>query len=330
MEKIIFLGTDLHNKPSELASKLIRDLEKGTNWKIISIQNRKDYSNEKNITIIPKIFNNDKLRKIFQGAILPFYLIFNRARYKKIITFWNTNNYHYFLFKFMKILKYNISFVIISGYDKNYKSLKFCDKIICQSERMKKYMDKLFPKKNIETIYPWTSLDIFKPRKKENIILIPSVPYKIKDFEERGIYKIIKILKQENFKSIIIFRSQESYNYFKKLNLKNTILINRILDDKELEKIMSNIKVIPLIYEKNAPDMPLSAIEGLASGCAIICKSNVGLADMIKKEKCGIVIKNDGEIIPAIKKIFQNLDYNNNARKTAERYFDKENIKKLL
>jgi len=328
-EKTIILGTDLHNKPSELASKLVRDLVKGTDWKILSIQNRKDYSKEKNTTIIPKIFSSDKLRRIFQGSILPFYLLFNRRRYKKIIMFWNSEGkYHYFLFKFMKILKYNINFVVISGYDKNYKNLKFCDKIICQSERMKKYLRKDFPKKDIEAIYSWTNLEVFIPRKKENIILIPSVPYKIKDFEGRGIHKIIKILKQENFKSVIIFRSQEAYNYFKNLNLKNIILINKILNDNELGKIMSNIKVIPLIYEKNTPDMPLSAIEGLASGCAIICKDNMGLADIIKKEKCGIVIKSDNEIIPAIKKIFQNINYNKNARKTAEKYFDKKNRKK--
>ena len=52
--------------------------------------------------------------------------------------------------------------------------------------------------------------------------------------------------------------------------------------------------------------------------------------NIIKKEKCGIVIKSDSEIIPAIKKIFQNSRYNKNARKTAEKYFNKENIKKML
>ena len=170
---------------------------------------------------------------------------------------------------------------------------------------------------------------MFKPWKKRNILLIPSIPYKASEFKERGIDKLINILKKAKIKSTIIFRSKESYDYFKKLNLENARLINEILADKKLAEIMSSAGIIPLIYLKNAPDMPLSAVEGLASGCALICTENMGISDMVKTGKCGIIVKSDKDIINAIGKISKNSS--KNARKMAEKYFDKEqNIRRYL
>jgi len=198
---------------------------------------------------------------------------------------------------------------------------------------MQKHLLKKFPTKDIEVVYPWVDLKVFKSKKKQNKLIIPSVPYKIKDFEERGINKILKIIKEKNLKSKIIFRSLESYKYIKKMEIKNSILINDILSDENLSKLMADCKIIPLIYSENSPDMPLSAIEGLASGCAIICSKNLGISDIIRRNKCGIIVKNDSEneIINAITKIFKSKSYNKNARKTAEKYFDKsKNLKKIL
>jgi hypothetical protein len=50
---------------------------------------------------------------------------------------------------------------------------------------------------------------------------------------------------------------------------------------------MGKSKLIPLIYKKNAPDMPLSAIEGIACGCFILCTDNMGLADLVEEKKVG-------------------------------------------
>lgn len=330
MQKIIFLGTDLHNKPSEMASKLVRDLEyEMKESTVLSIQNRKPSCLEENQIIIPRILN--PLRKIIQGFLLPFYLLFMRAGHDKIFTFWTPGRYHYFLFKFLKILKYKLFFTVISGYDKDYSSLKFCDKIICQSRNMERYLSAIFPKKKIELVYPWTNLDIFKPKRKENQIIIPSIPYKIRDFKERGVDKIIRILRTSKIKSKIIFRSDESYNYFKNLGLRNAQLINKILDDKELAEIMASSKVVPLIYFSNSPDVPLSAVEGLAAGCAVICTKNLGLSEILAREKCGIIASSEREIIKALRKIFKEAGYAKKARIFAEKYFDRnKNIKKYI
>ena len=70
--------------------------------------------------------------------------------------------------------------------------------------------------------------------------------------------------------------------------------------------------------------MPLSAIEGLAAGCAIICSESLGLASFVKKYNCGKIsdkLKNAD-----IKEIFNDLKYNKNARKVAEKYFNIEHV----
>jgi len=327
----------LHGKPSELASKLVRDLSKEIEGAVkLSTQNRKPLSGQKDAIVIPKIFENNYLRKIVQGVMLPFYLLFLRLKYDTIFSFWVADKkYHCFLFNFLKFLRYEIIFTIISSCDKDYSCLKFCDVIICQSERMGKALNKIFPGKEIKIIPPWADLKLFKPGKKENSLLIPSVPYKVEDFEERGINKMINVLKKNRIKTKIIFRSQESHRYFKKLDLKNVKLINKVLDDAELAKIMAGSKVIPLFYLANTPDVPLSAVEGLACGCSIICTDGMGLAEIIKKEKCGIVIQSrkntEKEIIQAINKLLKNQSPNKRARTTAEKYFDKKkNIKEYV
>lgn len=331
MQKVIFLGTDLHEKPSELASKLVRDLTKNLKKHVIlSIQNQKIFSSQKRICIIPRVSKNEYARKIIQAILLPLYLLVLRAKYRKIFTFWTINGkYHYFLFKFLKSIKYQIIFTVISGYDKDYCALRFCDKILCQSERMRDYLRKLFPKKDIRILRPWADLRVFRPGEKKDVVLIPSTPYKVKYFDERGIYEITEILKEGGIKSIVLVRSNEAYQYFRKS--KKIEIINKILDDKELANLMSFVKILPLIYSKNAPDVPLSAIEGLASGCAIICTKNLGLSDTIKEGGGGIVVNSNTEISKAIERIFKNAGYNKNARITAEKYFDKEkNIRRYF
>jgi hypothetical protein len=141
-----FLGTDLHNKPSELAAKLVRGIEK--NSLIISIQNRKEKVKKKNTVIVPRVFKNEKLRKIFQGLFLPLYLMRFR-KIKKIYTFWTAEGKYYsFLFWFIKKIGYDLVYTVISGYDKNYDNLKYCDEIICQTNKMMQILMKKFPKKN--------------------------------------------------------------------------------------------------------------------------------------------------------------------------------------
>ena len=332
MQKTIILGTDLHGEPTELASKTVNNLRrKIDNYQIISIQNRKPFKKQEHISIIPKLTKINSIRKLVQSIILPIKLALCRlSGYNQILSFWSTNSsYHKYLFKFLNFLRYKIKFVVITE-QINLSVLAECEQIICQSERMKSYLLKSFPESKISLVYPSVNLSLFKPSKKINPLLIPSVPYDVKDFKERGIDLILEFIKKNKISSKIIFRSDESYNYVKSLNLENSELINKTLDNKELSKIMSQSCVIPLIYTKNAPDMPYSAIEGMASGCAIVCSDKMGISGIIKKENAGIVIEDISQLENAIKSAIKSKTFQKNARKTAEKYFNENNLKTLV
>ncbi|MFA5020202.1 MAG: glycosyltransferase [Candidatus Pacearchaeota archaeon] len=323
MGKTIFFGTDLHNSPSELASKITRNLAKYfSDSLIVSVQNVKELTSEKEVFVIHRASKIRKIRFLYQALAIPISLSYLRfKKYDKIATFWTAGSkYHYLLFKLLKLLKYEIFFTIISDYHTDYHSLKFCDVIICQSDKMYKFIKEKFPDKNIVLIYPAVDLSIFKPKNKQDILLIPSIPYKLADFEKRGISKIIEFLKNNpKLESIFITRSQEAYEFLEKQKLKSCTIVNKILPDKELSEIMSKCKVIPILYEEG-PDMPLSAIEGLASGCAIITNNRKGLSEIIKKYKTGII--SDNLKSKDLEELFTKKIYAKNSRKTAEELFD--------
>lgn len=323
MSKIIFLGTDLHGPQTELAAKSVAKLKKlAKGSMLVSIEHRKKNIRQKDTAIIPKIFPNSRIRKILQAVILPVYLMRLRTKgYGRIFSFWVANKrYHRYLFKFLKLLGYQIVFTIISGKETNMSVLKECDLVICQSTEMKEKVDK-FGVKKTQLIYPGVDLAIFRPGRKKSGIVIPSVPYSIKDFDSRGINDVLGIIKENSLPASVIFRSEEAYRFVKGLGIPGVRLINKNLGEKEIAKIMGLAKVIPLYY-KDSPDMPLSAIEGLASGCAVICSGNMGLSEIIAREKCGAVVKNRKELENAIKKHLTEDSGQKNARKAAEKYFD--------
>ena len=331
MQNVIFLGTDLHNEPSELAAKLVRDLSSEfKDSKMISIQNRKPWISNKKCLIVPRIFNNRKLRKITQGLLLPIYLTFNRPTRPNLMTFWTVSGkYHSFLLAFaQKVLRYKIIFTVISGYDKDYSALRFCDLIVCQSNKMHRHLKQIFLESKLRIIPPWTNTSLFAPAKKEYDLLIPSIPYKIADFKERGIDEVMKFLKKSDLNTKVLFRSTESYEYFKSLGLRNVELINKVLSYKELSDLMSGARLIPLLYSKGSPDMPLSAIEGLACGCAVVTTKDIGLGEMLEENECGVVFKTGVDLSKVLKKSIENKKYGLNARKTALKYFHKKNLAK--
>jgi len=321
MEGIIFLGSDIHGEANELATKLIRKLiPYCKKYKLLSIQDVGKFCQDKNVFVIPNISKIRMIRLLVIGVLLPIYLFFLRGKYNKIAMFWTASSiYHSFLFFYLKLLNYKLFFTVISGYDKNYSALKFCDKIICQSKRMEKFLRNKFSSKKITLIYPAVDLDIFKPSKKKNVLVIPSCPHDVSEFKTRNLDKIIKLIREFKIKSIIITRTREVANYLRKQKIPNLKIIDKTLSNQELAEILSGAKLIPLIY-KESPDMPLSGIESLSCGCSVICSNKMGLADIVKKNKCGIV--SDTLKLKDIQKIFSNSSYNRNARKIAEKYFD--------
>ena len=325
MQKLIFLGTDLHGEPTELAAKLVKTLcTHFLDSCILSLQYRKPNVHQKNCTIVPQGFSNIHLKRLFQGILLPFYLLFMRRHFSKIISFWTTRSkYHEFLFCFMKLLRYHVVYTAIAQREQlNFQVLNLCDEIVVQSREVYNCITKKLPKKNVTLIYPGVDLNIFIPLKKKYSIIIPSVPYDVKDFDSRGINVVLEEIEKNKLSAVIIFRSQAAYENIKKRNLKNVKLINKTLSDPDLAGFIGQCRIMPLFYSET-PELPLSAVEGLACGCAVVCSSNIGIGNMIEENNAGFVVKDKIELEKNIK-ILMKEDLSNDARKIAEKYFDKK------
>ena len=330
MQKVIFLGTDLHGAPTELAATLVTRLQRNTPGShILSLQYRKPFVQKTNITIIPKIFNNIYFKRIAQAITLPLDLIkLRRLGYNTISSFWTTGTlYHKLLFCAIKKMGYRIIYTAITQHEHlNLSVLRSCDEIVAQSPKAYDYLKIKLPGKKINLIWPGIDLEAFKPGVKRYDLIIPSVPYDVKDFDGRGINKIIKIIRENNLSAVIIFRSREAYEEVGKMKIKNVRLVYKSLTDAELSWLVGQCKVMPLFYE-DSPEVPLSAVEGLACGCTLVLSDNIGICEIVKKNNCGAIARNELELEELVKK-FVKKDVVNNCRKVAEKYFDFVNMVK--
>ena len=333
MDKVLFFGTDLHNSPTELASKTVRKLSlRIPNSHVLSIQNVKNNNSKKEIAVIPRLTKIQPLRLFFQSILLPIYFTAYRLKgYKKIATFWTVNNlYHLFLFWYLKLLGFETYFTVISAYNKNYNSLKYCKVIICQSERMRSFLSSMFPEKTLKVIRPGIDLGVFKPSKKDIDIIIGSVPYSPSDLHLRGLDKVLDFLKENsNLSAVIISRSSKTSEFISKMNLKNIKIISKSLSEKDLAGMFGRSRGIVLLH-KIAPDMPLSGIEAMACGCSVICSDNMGLVEIIQKNNCGIVYGSlDDTLLISDIKSLSKRPFQKRCRNAAEKFFNLEaNLKK--
>ncbi len=338
MSKIIFLGTDLHGKPTELAAKLVLSLRKSfPDSHLLSLEHRKQIISQEKCTVI-STFSNKIVKRIYQGIKLFIELKkLRKEGYDTIVSVWTAwGAYHRKLFTWMKTKGFKIVFTVINNTNDekrmNYDVLGLADIIVVQSQRAYEKIKRILPKSKVVLIYPGVNLEIFGPSKKKYDLIIPSVPYKLNDFKSRGIDVVLKILRDYKLSATIIFRSKESYDYVKGLDIDNVELFNKALNDEELARIMSQCKVMPLYYF-DSPETPLSAIEGLACGCNIVCSKNMGLGEILDDKKSGAVVQDEKTLR---EKIIEFIEEGKplSSRKLAEKYFDQRDMlskyKKIL
>lgn len=326
MSKIIFLGTDLHGPPTELAAKLVKTIQKSfPNSHLLSLEYRKPFFKQDNCTIIKKKSYNVKIKRFYQGIKLPIELIKLKTKgYDTILSFWTAGSkYHEWLFALMKKNGFRILFTVLNQVNDskriNLNVLKLCDEVIVQSQRSYDKLKTEIPENRLTLIYPGVDLSKFKPANKKYDLIIPSVPYDPKEFDSRGINIILDIIRDEKLSAVIIFRSKDSYNEVRQRGLKRVKLINRALSDNELSEIMGKCRVMPLFYN-DSPEVPLSAVEGLASGCAIVCSDKIGVSELITKNNVGAIVCSKFELEKLIKK-FVRKEVSKKSRKLAEIHF---------
>lgn len=226
--------------------------------------------------------------------------------------------------------------------DRIKKKIKYLSRvhtIIVQSELQKKELQKAgMPEQNIKIIYPPVDLQQFSYHKataKAFTILNASCPAKVRDLRKRGIYFL---LDRDNFLTDVnikyLWRAGEFSKFKKQLQyntLKNSIFENKIHTDMNFQYAQVHCTIIPYLQlDEYLKTIPTSAIESLAAGKPVLVSSQTGVAEIIKKEKCGVVFEpNQESLLKAITEIKNNyFVYQKNCRKTAEKYFSQESFLK--
>ncbi len=220
---------------------------------------------------------------------------------------------------------------------KRLKDITSVKKIIIQSEVQKKELLAAgIDEQQISVIYPPVDLDSFSYQTPAGnfILLCASTPAKVKDLEKRGIYLILdtdKKLKEVKIK-FLLRDSTLVEKIIKQRELQNIEADNKIYQNMNHQYAQVHATLIPYLQlDGYLKLIPTSAAESLAAGKPLIVSSQTGIAEIVEKEKCGVIFEpNQESFLQAINKLKQDYtSYQKNCRKTAEKYFSKtEFIKK--
>lgn len=215
-------------------------------------------------------------------------------------------------------------------------------RIIVECNRDKeKLVSHGFNSENIIVIYPGTDLFLpdgnIPPSDGTFKILFASSPFSLEYMEARGVRILLEAAKiKKDVEFILLWRQRGNTfetleQWVNDLSLENVSVVHE--DIKNIGDIFLNIHatILPFTTERYTKSCPNSAVESIAMGRPVLVSDKVGIADIIKAEKCGLVFKpNTDNIVDAINNIQkQYYIYQNNALKCAKKYFDQKVFIKL-
>jgi len=221
---------------------------------------------------------------------------------------------------------------------KRIKRLKKLKKIVVESNKQKEELLELGINPNkVRVIYPPVNLkefNYYKP-KGDFKILYASCPTRLSDFKKRGINLIIETAKKHQSAKFILAWRKGAYLDIKQLinksSLKNIIIDNRIINDMNEIYGRTHCTIIPYTKHDNYLKLiPNSALESLAAGKPILVSNKTEIAAFVDKERCGVVFEpNETSLLKAIIKLKNNYTkYQKNCRKTANKYFSRDDFVK--
>ncbi|MFH1641766.1 MAG: glycosyltransferase [Nanoarchaeota archaeon] len=213
---------------------------------------------------------------------------------------------------------------------KRIKYLKKVKKIIVESDIQKKELVSLgIKEEKLALIYPSVDVEKFKYEKTKGKfkILNATCPSKLKDFEKRGIFLLLNC--DKHLKDTTLNLAWRQGQHFIDKTIKNKkfdsiVIKHRIIKDMNQEYAKNHCTIIPYTkFDEYLKLMPLSAIESLAAGKPILVSSQTGMAEIVRKEKCGVIFNPDiRSLLAAIKDLKKNyMIYQKNCQKTVNKYF---------
>ncbi len=274
-------------------------------------------------------------------AIFPWLYLWSRNKIVHIYTGVPDSIYLPFLSKENMVVTAT-NFFSSSDIRRKASSLKRVKRIIVQSELQRQALISCgVTPQNIVLILPPVDLGNFRYQKaKSNFkisqfkILNASCPTKVSDLDKRGILLLLGLepeLKEKGMEITLAWR--------KGLALAQKSLGQKYIPGKAVqfqEQIHPNMDDLfaahhatIVSYTKLSPQLklvPLSVLESLAAGKPVLVSSCTGIAEIVAVEKCGVVFEPTPEsLLAAIEELRRNYFlYQNNCRKTAEKYFSQE------
>lgn len=222
-------------------------------------------------------------------------------------------------------------------------------RIIVQSKKTKNQLiDMRIDPDKIILMYPLIDLSKFKysdpPPLDEFRILFASSPNLEvpgeDNFKNKGVPLLLEAFKEfarnNNTKLYIVWRGKYKEQLSKKiseLNLEKDVnVVNGIINMTEMYS-KTHVTVIPFLNLWRSPEIPMSAVESLASGRPVVATDVGEIAEIVKRYNCGSVSKSSKEadsLLIALKdcKVCY-IEYQRNCRGVAEVLFGSSKEKNI-
>ncbi len=165
-------------------------------------------------------------------------------------------------------------------------------------------------------------------------IVMASSPHSEKTFQPKGIPLLLEALKMiSNIKVYVLWRKHELKNEFWKYV--DQFGVRDKVELVELPPKVPNINqylkdkhgmIAPYTTLASNKPYPHSLIDAMASGRAVLTSNVIPIAEIIQKEKCGVIFEPEvNQLVTAIEKFRESfVELSKPARKTAEKYFSED------
>ena len=277
--------------------------------KIGSFSLKKLFFNLKINLKVGKVFNNNILYmtpgQTFFGILKYAFFILIGSLFKKELIIHVHGNHLGKQYSILKGIKKKIFFYLLSKFNKG----------IVLSESLKSNLIPFLPEKKIFVLYNFAEDFLFE----ENVVVDPSIlkiAYLSNLMEEKGILYLLDALANLELHNItyeakiagnIDENSKEKIH--QKLNKLNNTTYLGVVKGKAKKELLewSNIFILPTFYKMEG--QPISIIEALATGNAIITTTHAGIPDIINNNENGFFIeeKNAKSIFNILKYLSNNL-----------------------
>jgi len=265
---------------------------------------------------------------------LRYLVPFVAKTFKLIHIFHGIDCYHYLKAKGGKpviLTAISVDHVLSTDHYKKVRTV-----VVESSRDREKLIAHGFEPNKVVVIYPGTDLSIFNdtvpPPEGRFRILFASSPFSLEYMEPRGVRLLLEAAKiKSDVEFVLLWRKRgDTLNllqqWISELSLTNVRVIHEDIEHMNRMFVDSHATIVPFTSEKNTKSCPNSAVESLATGRPVLVSGEVGIADVIQSEQCGVVFQPDAASLGGAITLLQQeyASFQKYARTCANRHFDEK------